>query len=60
MISEEQFEKIELAHGCGYWNVCDDHTCPCHPTAAVSQGYSEETYASMKHQQEEDMRRYDW
>jgi len=60
MISEEQFDKIANQYGCGYWHVCDDHACGCAPSSAVGQGYSEETYASMKHQQEEDMRRYDW
>lgn len=54
MITKEQFEKIELAYGCGYWNVCDDHACPCHPTAAVSQGFNKEVYARMKKQDEEE------
>ena len=53
MINKEQFEKIELNHGCGYWHVCDDHACPCAPSAAVSQGFNEEVYARMKKQDEE-------
>ena len=51
MISKEQFEKIEIEHGCGYWNVCDDHSCPCSPSSPVGQGFNEETYANMKKQQ---------
>lgn len=53
MITEEQFEKIELQHGCGYWNVCDDRACPCHSTANVSQGYNKEVYARMEEQDRE-------
>jgi hypothetical protein len=29
MISQEQFDNLELEHGCGYWNVCWEHACPC-------------------------------
>lgn len=29
MISQEQFTKIEYEHGCGYWNLCWEHACPC-------------------------------
>lgn len=54
MISQEQFDKIELEHGCGYWFVCDDHACACAPTAAVSQGFNLKVYESMRRQQEKD------
>lgn len=54
MISKEKFEEIEMKYGCGYWNVCDDHACSCSPSAAVSQGYNQEVYASMQRQQEKD------
>lgn len=47
-MNKETFEKIENKRGCGYWNVCYDHACPCHPIAAVSQGYDEEVYKSMQ------------
>ena len=47
MITEEQFEKIGLLHGCGYWHVCDDHACGCSLSSAVGQGFDPETYASM-------------
>lgn len=53
-MTKEQFEKIELEYGCGYWYVCDDHSCPCHPTAKVSQGFDDDVYESMKRQQEKD------
>ena len=29
MISQEQFTQIEYEHGCGYWNLCWEHACPC-------------------------------
>lgn len=29
MISQEQFAKLEYEHGCGYWNLCWEHACPC-------------------------------
>lgn len=47
-MNKELFEKIEVKHGCGYWYVCDDHACPCHPTAPVSKGFDEEVYKRMK------------
>lgn len=53
MITEEQFNKIELIRGCGYWNVCDDRACPCSPDAAVSKGYNQDVYARMQKQDEE-------
>lgn len=29
MISQETFNKLELEHGCGYWNLCYEHAYPC-------------------------------
>jgi hypothetical protein len=29
MITQEHFDRIENEHGCGYWGVCWEHTCPC-------------------------------
>lgn len=29
MISQERFDELEMEYGCGYWNVCCDHACPC-------------------------------
>lgn len=29
MISQEKFNEIESNYGCGYWNVCWEHACPC-------------------------------
>jgi hypothetical protein len=52
MISQEQFEKLELEHGCGYWNVCWEHACPCAITVE-NKGYSEEIYDSLKKEAEE-------
>lgn len=47
-MNKEIFEKIENEYGCGYWKVCDDHACPCHPNTPVSKGYDEEIYKSMQ------------
>lgn len=58
MISKEQFERIEMNHGCGYWNVCDDHACPCSPTAAVSRGFSEAVYERMAEARREETDRF--
>ena len=29
MISQKEFNNLELEHGCGYWNLCYEHACPC-------------------------------
>ena len=29
MISQKQFNNLEIEHGCGYYNMCCDHACPC-------------------------------
>lgn len=47
MISRKTFDQIELEHGCGYWNVCWEHACPCAITTE-NKGYSEEIYNSLK------------
>ena len=51
-MDKETFEKIENKRGCGYWNVCDDHACPCSPDARVSQGYNEMVYETLKRAKE--------
>lgn len=43
MLSQEQFEKIELEHGCGYWNLCWEHACPCAITTE-NKGLREDIY----------------
>lgn len=59
MISKEKFLEIEYeteskyGFGCGYWNVCDDHSCAC---ALSQKGFNEEAYASMERQQMEDLK----
>jgi len=47
-LNKERFEKSEMSFGCGYWNVCDDHACPCHPNTQVSKGFDEDVYRSME------------
>lgn len=52
MISRGTFDQIESEHGCGYWNVCWEHACPCAITTE-NKGYSEEIYNSLKKEAEE-------
>ncbi|OOM82016.1 hypothetical protein CLPUN_06340 [Clostridium puniceum] len=43
MLSKEEFEKIESEHGCGYWNLCWEHACPCAITVD-NKGLREDIY----------------
>jgi len=43
MLTQEQFEKIELEHGCGYWNLCAERACPCAITTE-NKGLQESIY----------------
>lgn len=52
MITKEQFDKIESKHGCGYWNVCWEHACPCAITTECK-GYSEGIYNGLKEEARE-------
>ena len=46
MITQEQFKKLELEHGCGYWNLCWEHACPCAITTE-DKGLQESIYNSL-------------
>lgn len=46
MISPERFYELELEHGCGYWNVCWEHACPCAITTE-NKGLREDIYNSL-------------
>ena len=46
MINKEQFSKLELKYGCGYWNVCWEHACPC-AIITENKGLSEKIYNSL-------------
>lgn len=52
MISQEQFEELEQEHGCGYWNVCWEHACPCAITVE-NKGLQESIYNSLRQEAEE-------
>jgi len=43
MLSQEEFKKIESEHGCGYWNLCWEHACPCAITTE-NKGLREDIY----------------
>lgn len=45
---KEQYKKDLEIYGCGYWSLCLEHDCPCHPTARVNQGFSMDTWNRMK------------
>lgn len=46
MLTQEQFNKIELQYGCGYWNICWEHACPCAITTE-NKGLQESIYNSL-------------
>lgn len=46
MISQKQFDKLESQYGCGYWNVCWEHACPCAITVE-HKGLQESIYNSL-------------
>lgn len=46
MIRQEQFDKLEQEYGCGYWNVCGEHACPCAITVE-DKGLQEGIYNSL-------------
>jgi hypothetical protein len=43
MISQEKFHELEMQYGCGYWNVCWEHACPCAITTE-NKGLQESKY----------------
>lgn len=43
MITPEQFKENEYKYGCGYWNVCWEHACPCAITTE-NKGLREDIY----------------
>lgn len=46
MISQEQFDSLESQYGCGYWNVCWEHACPCAITTE-DKGLQESIYYAL-------------
>lgn len=52
MISEEKFKELEYKHGCGYWNVCWEHACPCAITTE-NKGYSKDIWDSLSQEAKE-------
>lgn len=46
MISQEKFYELEMQYGCGYWNICWEHACPCAITTE-SKGLQESIYNSL-------------
>jgi len=46
MITQEQFNKLEMEYGCGYWNICWEHACPCAITIE-NKGLTKEIYDSL-------------
>ena len=52
MISQERFNEIELEHGCGYWNECWEHACPCAITTE-NKGLRKDIWDEFKEEQAE-------
>lgn len=46
MINQEKFNELEIQFGCGYWNVCWEHACPCAITTE-NKGLQESIYNSL-------------
>lgn len=46
----EQYYSDSIEYGCGYWSVCRDHDCQCHPTSKVMQGFDIDVWERMKHE----------
>ena len=44
-ITQEQFNKIDMEYGCGYWHLCWEHACPCAITTE-DKGLREDIYNS--------------
>lgn len=47
MISQAEFDKIELEHGCGYYNICVERSCPCAITKE-NKGLQEKIWISLR------------
>lgn len=58
MITQEQFTKIEYEHGCGYWNLCWDHACPCAITVE-HKGLRQDIWDSMVKENKEIVEEYE-
>lgn len=58
MISQEQFDRLYLQYGCGYWNVCWEHACPCAITTE-DKGLQESIYNSLVKEAQE-VSEQDW
>ena len=39
---QERFDELAYKYGCGYWNVCWEHACPCNVSVTCDGVYSEE------------------
>jgi len=52
LISQERFNEIEVKHGCGYWNVCWEHACPC-TIATENKGLRKSIYDYLVRESEE-------
>ncbi|MCM1215390.1 MAG: hypothetical protein NC548_12830 [Lachnospiraceae bacterium] len=50
-VHRERYNKDEEEHGCGYWSVCSDRSCPCSPTAPSQQGFNEKIWQNFLEEQ---------
>ena len=46
MITQQKFDEVESIYGCGYWNVCWEHACPCAITTE-NKGLQKSIYDSL-------------
>lgn len=56
MISEKAFKELEYKYGCGYWNVCWEHACPC-AIVTENKGLQESIYNNLIAEAKEEARK---
>lgn len=58
MINQEKFHEFEMQYGCGYWNVCWEHACPCAITTE-NKGLREDIYNDLVQESREVVNAYE-
>lgn len=58
MISQEQFDEMEMEYDCGYYFECCDRSCPCAITVE-HKGLTQEIWDDFKKEQKELRENYD-
>jgi len=59
MISQKKFDETEMEHGCGYWNLCCEHSCPCAITTE-NKGLTEAIYNDFNEENKRIVKEYEY